>query len=240
MKKTTSQVFVAIVCALLGFLLAYQFKVLAKNNSDGGQSLDKTNIVAEIDGLKKEKEGLQKTNSELSEKIKALEESAASEGKVGAELIKQLDTARMLLGTEDVTGPGVTVTVSPRTQIFGSSSDESRSLSEFEVIHLVNVLWFSGAEAISINDYRITPQMGIRNSANYIRVGANGVINPKEKLVIKAIGNKKVLAANFTFPGIKDYLALKNYDFDIKQSEDVVINKTSQATKVEYLRPVKE
>lgn len=239
MKKSTSQIFVAIVCALLGFLLAYQFKVLAKSNSGEEQNFDKTNIVAEIEGLKKEKEDLQKTNNELSEKIKKLEESAATEGKVGAELIKQLDTARMLLGSEDVVGPGVTVTITPRTQIFGSSEDK-RSISEYELIHLVNVLWFSGAEAMSINDYRITPQMGIRNSGSVIRIGSAGNVNPKEKIVIKAIGNKKVLAANFTFAGVKDYLALKNYDFDVKQSEDVVINKTSQTTKIEYLKPAKE
>ena len=32
MKRTQSQIVVAIVCCLLGFLLAYQFKVLAKEH----------------------------------------------------------------------------------------------------------------------------------------------------------------------------------------------------------------
>ena len=62
MKKSTSQIVVAIVCALLGFLLAYQFKLL---NKSGKNNLNQQNsdIISEIESLKKQKEELVQNNS---------------------------------------------------------------------------------------------------------------------------------------------------------------------------------
>lgn len=97
MKRATSQIFIAIVCALLGFLLAHQFKLLNERNKSNIESQN-LNINAEIEALKKEKEELIKSNSSLSEELKQLEETASKEGEVEAEIKKQLDNARMNLG----------------------------------------------------------------------------------------------------------------------------------------------
>ena len=156
MKKITSQIFVGIVCAFLGFLLAHQFKLLNEKNkiNSTNQNLD---IISEIEALKKEKEELTKTNSELSEQLKQLEEKASGNGEVEAEIKKQLDNARMNLGLLDVKGPGITITITPKTNIFGSNTD-TRIISEDEIVHVVNSLRYIKAEAISVNDYRLTPQ----------------------------------------------------------------------------------
>ena len=81
MKRTVSQIFVAIVCALLGFLLTYQFKQL---NIANRKNIDynSSDILLELENLKKEKEDLQKNNKILSEELKQLEDAAAEEGKL--------------------------------------------------------------------------------------------------------------------------------------------------------------
>lgn len=237
MKKVTSQIFVAIVCAFLGFLLAHQFKLLnEKNNMNiSSQNLD---IMAEIDALKKEKEELTKENSSLSEELKQLEEAAAQEGDLEAEIKKQLDNARMNLGLVDVKGPGIIITITPKTNIFGSGTDTSKSISEDELVHVVNSLRYIKAEAISVNDYRLTPQSGIKNSGNGIWIGTAGQINPKEKIVIKAIGDKKSLSVAAEFQGVLDYGALQNYYCEVKENDEIIINKTTQSLKNEYVKPV--
>ena len=53
MKRAQSQIAVAIVCCLLGFLLAYQFKVLAKENAEETNYIS-NDVLAEIESLKKE------------------------------------------------------------------------------------------------------------------------------------------------------------------------------------------
>ncbi|GAB6170357.1 DUF881 domain-containing protein [Clostridium carnis] len=240
MKKVASQIVVAIVCALLGFLLSHQFKLLNKKDP-GNINKQNLNIIEEIDSLKKEKEELTKTNALLSEQLKGLEDAASKEGEVEAKVKKELDNARMNLGLVDVKGPGLILTITPKTNIFGSNAnDSSRTISEDEIVHVVNSLKYVRAEAISVNDFRLTPQTGIKNSGNNIWIGTAGKIDPKEKIIIKVIGDKKQLETAVGFAGVLDYNALQNYNSEIKLSDEIVINKTTQSLKTEYIIPVKQ
>ena len=76
-------------------------------------------------------------------------------------------------------------------------------------MHIVNTLRYVKAEAISVNDYRVTPQSGIKNSGNWIWVGTAGQIDPNDKIVIKAIGDKQALKTSINFIGVLEYGALK-------------------------------
>ena len=237
MKKVTSQIFVAIVCGILGFLLAHQFKMLNEKNKEiiANQNLD---IIAEIDALNKEKEELLKNNVALSEELKKLEETAAKEGAMEAEVKKQLDNTRMQLGLIDVKGPGIIITITPKTNIFGgSSTDKTRNISDSEIINVVNSLRYVRAEAISVNDYRLTPQTGIKDSGGWIWIG-NEKIDPKEKIVIKAIGEKETLSYAANFIGVLDYGALQNYYSEVKESDEIIIKKTTQTIRSEFISPV--
>ena len=242
MKKQTSQIFVAVVCALLGFLLAYQFKMLAKKDGTDG-NINNTDIISEVESLKKEKEELSATNSKLTEEIKKLEESATESGKVDLEVKKALDNARIQLGTVDVKGPGIIVTIKPKTPIFSNAADTSVDLGSAELVHLVNTLWYAGAEAISINDYRVTAQTGIMNSSgtSIIWIGTSGrKVSPKETIVIKAIGDKTKLNVALDFPGALKFGALDNYDVTYKGVDDIFIEKTTESYRTDFITPVKE
>ena len=233
MKKQTSQIFVAVVCALLGFLLAYQFKMLAKKDGTDG-NINNTDIISEVESLKKEKEELASTNSKLTEEIKKLEESATENGKVDL---------RIQLGTVDVKGPGIIVTIKPKTPIFSNATDTSVDLGSAELVHLVNTLWYARAEAISINDYRVTAQTGIMNSSgtSIIWIGTSGrKVSPKETIVIKAIGDKTKLNVALDFPGALKFGALDNYDVTNKVVDDIFIEKTTESYRTDFITPVKE
>lgn len=237
MKRTGSQIVVAIVCALLGFLLAYQFKVLTKqkNNNTYGNS----DVLAQVDSLKKEKEELEETNASLMEDLKRLENSAAEGGAVETEIRNQLNNARMQLGLVDVKGPGVEITITQKTNIFTSpSTDSGKNLGELELNHLINVLWYAKAEAVSVNDIRITSQTGIKNASSWISISGAGRVDPASKIVIKAIGDKNKLKEGATFKDTLNFGALTNYNIDVQPKDDIIINKTSQSLKSEFLTPV--
>ena len=242
MKVSRSQIFVAIVCGLLGFLLAYQFKVLSGKNIEAKiNSYDKNDIIAEIESLKKEKQELITTNTKISDELKQLEETAAKDGNMGKDIKNQLDNARMNLGVVDVKGPGIIMTISPKSSIFGANSQESnRDLGEDELVHIVNFLWYSGAEAISINDIRITPQTGIKIAGNSIAIGSTGRVYPKDKIVVKAIGEKGRLNVGASFSGSLDYGVLPNYNNEVKSEDDILIGKTTQSLKSDFIKLVKE
>lgn len=105
-------------------------------------------------------------------------------------------------------------------------------------MHIVNTLRYVKAEAISVNDYRVTPQSGIKNSGNWIWVGTAGQIDPNDKIVIKAIGDKQALKTSINFIGVLEYGALKSYDIKVDDSDEIIINKTTQSLKSEFVKPV--
>ena len=238
MKKVLSQLVVAVVCAFLGFLLTYQFKQLSVANS-GDIDYDSADILSEIEILKKEKEDLQKNNEILSEELKKLEDAAAKEGEVEGEIKKQLDNARMQIGLLDVKGPGVVITLALKNSVFGTNGTQTvNTVSEEEIINLINSLWYAGAEAISINEMRITPQTGIKMAGSSISIGSAGRVDPNSEIIIKAIGDKNKLNLAVNFPGVLDYGALKSYSSDVKQIDDITIVKTTQSLRYEYIKPV--
>ena len=237
MKRAQSQIAVAIVCCLLGFLLAYQFKVLAKENAEETNYIS-NDVLAEIESLKKEKEELVQTNASLSEELKKMEESVANDGKAGEQLKNQLDTTRIQLGLVDVCGPGIEISITTKKSLFDPNSS-STNLGETELAFLVNTLWFAGAEAISINDIRITPQTGIKNSGEYVAIGTVGRIDPSKDITIKAIGSPAVLKESITFGTTSKYQLLKLYNVDVKEVKDedgLILEKSTQSLKSDYVK----
>ena len=238
MKRVASQLVVAVVCGFLGFLLTYQFKLL-NTKDELTNSYENSDILQEVESLKKEKEELEEANATLNEEIKALEDKATSEGELEAEIKKKLDNARMQLGLVDVKGPGIIIILTPKTSIFGTNtSDSVRTITEDELVYLVNTLWYSRAEAISINDIRITPQTGIKNAGSSISIGSAGRVDPSSEIVIKVIGDKSKLNVGVSYGGSLETGALKNYTNDVKSSDEITIIKTTQTLRSDYLIPV--
>jgi uncharacterized protein YlxW (UPF0749 family) len=104
-----------------------------------------------------------------------------------------LDNIRLLgvkAGTIPVRGPGVRVVAdnapganSPRNEVLDSDLQK-----------LVNGLWEAGAEAISLNDQRLTTLSTIRLAGGAITVNARSLSRP---YVVSAIGNRDTLPARF-------------------------------------------
>ena len=212
--------------------------MLSKKN-ELTNSYENSDILKEVESLKKEKEELEEANATFNEEIKALEEKATSEGELEAEVKKKLDNARMQLGLVDVKGPGIIITLTPKTSIFGTNtSDSIRTITEDELVYLVNTLWYSRAEAISINDIRITPQTGRKNAGSSISIGSAGRVDPSSEIIIKVIGDKSKLNVGVSYGGSLETGALKNYTNDVKSSDEITITKTTQTLRSDYLIPV--
>nr|WP_246582996.1 DUF881 domain-containing protein [Clostridium simiarum] len=225
---------------MLGFLLAYQFRLLGGQDKQlQTNNYNQEEIIAEVERLQKQKEELEKKNNEVSAQLKKYEDRATQDNDVTKELKKQLDDSRLILGSSDVSGPGVILYLSPKDPVFSSNTNTSY-ITDDELVYIINELNFSGAEAISINDKRVTLQTGIKSSSNNSFILINDEkISPRERIVIKAIGNKKTLEGGVNFAGVFHYQNLENYNIDIKTADDVKISKFNKSYKYEYMKPVK-
>lgn len=92
----------------------------------------------------------------------------------------------VLTGYVAVRGEGIQVVVSDRP-------DGSELVQDEDLALLVDGLWGAGAEAVAINDQRVTVLSGIRNRGIAILVGGRPV-NPPFR--VQAIGDRATLAAD--------------------------------------------
>lgn len=238
MKKLSSQLTVAIVCCILGFMLAYQFRILNKSSNIQNVPQNNTDLTVELEQYKKQKDELQKNVNDLQAKLKVYEDSAANKSDETKTLLDDLENSRMLAGMNDVQGQGVIFYFYPNT-ILGNDLTADR-ISDKHLVYVVNELIAAGAEAISINDIRLTPRTGIRNAGNYILVNEER-ISPLDTITIKAIGDKSLLYGALAFPGVlSDFTNIGTYKYYKQDNIIVSKNKYNKSLKFEFAKPVKQ
>lgn len=234
-KKYVSQITVALVCCILGFMLAYQFRILNKHANAPKVGETSTDVTVEIEQYKKQKDELQKSLNDLQDKIKSYEQSAANSNDQNKNMLAELETTRLLTGEKDVQGPGIVLYLDPLTKILSNDIGGER-LTDKHLVYIVNELVYAGAEAVSINDIRITPTTGIRTAGNYILIG-DEKISPSSRITIKAIGDKKLLYDALSFPEVFiDFKSISKCTFD--PADNIVIYK-GKTYKFKYAKPVK-
>jgi len=193
-------------------------------------------IITENEQLKKSKEDMQKKIDELDVKTKQYESAAGGRDQESALLSKELDETRILIGGTDVEGQGITIYITPKSSIFGSGTQE-QVIDDTDLVHIVNELNAADAEAISINDIRLTSRSGIRNAGNAIIIDDER-ISYNKRITIKAIGKNDILESAISFPGAIPQLLAQNCDVTWEKSNKVIITKSNTTYKFEFANPI--
>jgi uncharacterized protein YlxW (UPF0749 family) len=126
----------------------------------------------------------------------------------GRQLLAGLDQANFAAAVTRVTGPGMTVTITdPGLSKNLSDVSKQRVAGSQQVILdrdlqlVVNSLWVSGAEAISVGGVRISPNVTIRQAGGGILVDNRPIASP---YVIDAVGPPHSMADVFDrSPGLQ-------------------------------------
>ncbi len=243
MKKIRSQVAVAVVCCILGFMLTYQFRIISIQDTKLNLQGDSSQITAEVEQLKNQKDDLNKQINELQNKIKDYQQSAANKSDVNKQIVSDLNNLNLITGNTDVEGQGLIITITPKTNMFSSDiTTQGDVITDNDLIDLLNELRFAGAEAISINDIRILSSTGIKTSSGVsnIFLGTNDRISPYEKITIKAIGDKDKLNSAMVFPGVLDVIPSSSYSVAAPvKSNMIIISKSNTVTNFEYAKQAK-
>ncbi|KAB8289383.1 hypothetical protein DSM100688_0463 [Bifidobacterium ramosum] len=186
-----TRVVVFVICVAVGF---FGCLFIQRLHTDPRKAV-RQNWASELEELNTQ---VDKLNTEVS----------ALQGQVTAQSKKIGSTAQndtlmqdeMVNGVTRVTGEGITLTLANPiaaddsangTYHRDNTSDQIRLVSDADLQMFVSLLWQSGAEAISINGYRLGVQTSIRTAGQTIMVGVNPVQSPYR---IEAIGNRNELA----------------------------------------------
>jgi len=137
---------------------------------------------------------LEQTISEMREENVAVQDRVLASELVGIELSETMRQTQASLGLARVSGLGVIIELRDAEPGADGVLEPTDRVLDKDLAMVVNGLWAAGAEAISINDERITPQSAIRRVEGVILVNYRPVAPPYE---VRAIGDPRTLGPEF-------------------------------------------
>ena len=217
---------IALVCVLIGFMVAVQFRTA----QDAKGSLSQQRIEEISDRLlQTEHEG-----DELGEELHKMQTAAVS-----TDNQQDKDLLRYRAALVPLEGEGVIVRMDDSTK--PAKAGENPNLyviHDDDLLRVVNELRAAGAEAIAINGQRLTGTSEIRCAGPTLSVNNVRSSAPFE---IRAIGDKKSLENALRMRGgVAETLGVWGIQLDIKASNDVYIPPYRGSIRQSYARETTE
>lgn len=218
MNKARWHIPITIVFLCLGIMLSIQFQAQTRVASD--LTLQRTEtLIAMVRGLSEKRQKLALEITDLGNQLRSQMESSLDEKKRLNSIYLEMEKLCIVNGTTALKGPGLTITI-----------EEHMPIIYTDLLNIINELWNAGAEAISINEHRITSHSTISVAENAYNEDGYSIFMTvnHEKLeypiIIKTIGNPNNLEKGLTLPGgIMDNLALFNAYPEIEKVDEVEI-----------------
>ena len=184
------QFLLVLASMLVGFLLIILIKA---NGVSGSQLTLQEKAVPSLIQTEQENQQLSLDNEKIQQELEKY-----TQGQNVATLAdQQLQEAQMNAGMVGVTGPGVRITLDDSKRVaIGQEDPSSFVIHEQYIREIFNALWNGGAEAISVNDQRVTSDTEVFCSGSYIQINGTRQMPP---YVIEAIGDSNNLSSALKF-----------------------------------------
>lgn len=151
---------------------------------------------------------------ELSREITELQRSDLERQDPG--LLEQIRQDALHNGTEAVTGPGLVVSLTDGGGGLVEEPDENSRVRDQDIQWVVNALWAAGAEAVSVDDQRLTAKSPIRNAGLAVLVNLVPLRGPT--YVVRAIGDPDAMQAALARSSLPAYLQVLGSQYGIRSS----------------------
>ena len=180
-------------------------------------------------------EALYKELESKEQKLEQVRLNAAAKNEDDTKNEVEIKNNQRLLGLTEVSGQGFIIQLDENREI---NSNEVLNISEYlvheeDLLYIINELFNSGADAISINDQRIVSTTSVLCDGNIIRINGKMVGVP---ITIKAIGYSKRMEYALTRPGgYLQKMADDGVKVTVQSSEEITIPKYEGVYNYEYL-----
>jgi uncharacterized protein YlxW (UPF0749 family) len=175
------------VLAVFGLLIVTM--VLQTNRAAPAVEEERGQLIARINDEGEEVEALRQRADDLQASVARLEDDVLSRSRAGQALQSQQERLGILSGAVPVTGPGIVITVDDAED---AVNQEEGQVLDTDLQKLVNALWVAGAEAVAIDNQRISSRTAIRGAGSAITVNYRSLTRP---YVVRAIGDPDTLPA---------------------------------------------
>ncbi len=223
-KNKKVAISLGVVCLLLVIAIFTQMKTVNNMENSVGTTLSSNSEL--IDEVLSEQEKYNRLYEQLEKAEKSLEKirtEATAGNQEATEAEKELKENNMLLGLTEVKGEGIIIKFDDDRNVESDEVNLSRYLvHEEDLLQVVNELFNAGAEAVSINEHRITNTTAIRCDGNIIRVNGQVITVP---ITIKAICSKAIYNTLIRPGGYLQLMADEGVIVEPQTSDNIVIPK---------------
>lgn len=240
MDKKKVSATLGIMCLLLTTAIVIQYKTVKNANKLLGTDGPNSELKSEILIWKEKYDEAYKKLENAEEKLEKERESASKKDSNSSESEKRLKIANAVIGTTDVKGKGIVITLADNKNVTSDSIGLLDNISNYlihdtDLLMIVNELKNAGAEAISINEERITNATSITCDGNVILINGNKVSSP---FIIKAIGSQEALLGAIQRPGgyINELLEPYGLVSSIKRQNKITIYKYTGVIDYKYVK----
>ena len=236
MRNNKIAIILGVVCMILTIAIIVQIRTIEKATNTVGTGINDNSGLK--DEFLKSQDEYNLAYQQLEEVEKRLEEirnQATQNNKTDSNAEEEIKENRKLLGLTEVTGQGFIIKLDDNRQI---NSSEVLNVSDYlvhegDLLYIVNELFNAGADAIAINDQRITSKTSIICDGNIIRINGEIVSVP---ITIQAIGYPERMEYALKRPGgYLEILANAGVQVYVEKSEKITLPKYEGVYSSEYL-----
>lgn len=227
---------IAIFSLIVGIGVATQLKANVEDYAPiTMQQIENTKM--EIDNIKRELDELYDIIEAKEEELEVLMNISKGDENIIDVLKNDLYINMISSGYVKLQGPGISIKMYDNTdsEIIGFDINDD-IIHDVDVLNILNDLWLSGAEAISINDERVMSTSEIKCNGPIIRINDRAIGTP---FIIKAIGDPQLLMASVNAPNTYGDILKNVYyiGFEPKVEEKVLIPEYKGDFSFVYAKP---
>lgn len=205
-KAILNRSLVLIVGLVLGLLISAQWRTIplkVVNPAAPLTSLKETRdlLYTEQDQLKVEVKNIEAKNESLQNELK--QKTLSQSG------LNSLENKKILAGKTALTGPGLEIVLDDSKR---NPTTEQSIIHASDIRDIINLLWGSGAEGISINNERVVISSAIDCIINTILVNNSRLSNP---FTISVTGNRELMYQNISNPSLLSDLHNRAHDYNL-------------------------
>ena len=223
-KNNKVAIVLGVVCCILVIAIFTQMKTVNDMENSVGTTLSaNSELIAEVLSAQEDYDKLYAQLEKAEKELEQIRTEATAGNQEATEAEAELKENNMLLGLTEVKGEGIIITLDDNRNVESTEGNLSQYLvHEEDLLQVVNELFNAGADAISINEHRVTSITAIRCDGNIIRVNGQIITVP---ITIKAICSKAIYNTLIRPGGYLQLMADAGVIVEIEKSDEIAIPK---------------
>ena len=201
-------------------LLALGFLIAAQLSSEGPRvrytTQERTPLLETATELQTQQDDLKARILQLRDQIQGVEGQGTGSADLVRQLNSELEQARIAAGLIPLTGTGIVLQLEDSEEPVPQDGSRSDYLvGSRDIRTVVEQLWLAGAEAVAINDERVTPTTAIIDIGSSLLVNSAYLAPPYQ---VTALGPAELYQRLSSLPGFIDFVRARAEGYGIRLS----------------------